>query len=218
MSYSFAAKRGNLPSRHLTTFQPSATPVPWVEAINSDPVITAKLDDVLTGDPKVGLAALAVHQGKIVYERYVRDDKDNLYPSWSMAKSVTSLLVGHALCDQKIESLDDRADKYSEQLKGTPWGEAKIKDLLTMASGASAKGLDTTSGDYAYAGSGASYLMARGRMTINEAFKKVGSDDGKKEPGGAFSYNNLDTEALALVISGGYSRALSRLFQPQGLV
>lgn len=202
MSYSFAAKSGNLPSRDLTVFQPSRNPSPWRESTDSDPSITAKLDDVLTGDPKVGLAALAVSRGGVVYEKYARDDRDNLYPSWSMSKSLTSLLVGHALCDQKIETIDDRADKYSEQLKGTPWGDAKIKDLLTMSSGASTRGLDTTTGDYAYAGSGASYLMARGRMTVNDAFKKVGNDDGKKASGGPFAYNNLDTEALAMVVAG----------------
>lgn len=202
LSYSFAAKRGNLPSKNLTVFQPATKAIPWTEELHSDPVISAKLDDVLTGEPKVGLAALAVNRGKIVYERYVRDDKDNLYPSWSMAKSITSLVLGHALCEQKITSLEDRADKYSEQLKGTPWGDAKIKDLLTMSSGASAKGLDTTTGDYAMGSSAVSYSISRGRLNINEAFTKVGNDEGKKPSGGAFVYNNLDTEALALVIAG----------------
>jgi CubicO group peptidase (beta-lactamase class C family) len=202
ISYSFAAKRGNLPSRNLTVFQPSTNGAPWLEDLNSDPIISRKLDDILNGDPKVGLAALAVNRGKVVYERYIKDEKDNLYPSWSMSKSITSLVVGHALCEKKIQSLDDRADKYSEELKGTPWGEAKIRDLLTMSSGASLRGLDTTTGEYAYGASAIGYAISRGRISISDGFKMVGNDEDKKSSGGAFAYNNLDTEALALVIAG----------------
>ncbi len=212
VAYSFAAKRGNLPIRNIVTLEPSTNPKIFTENIQSDSVISSKLDDVLTGDPKVGLAALAVSKGTIVYERYLRDSRDNLYPSWSMAKSLTSMTIGYALCEGKIESLDDKAEKYSDILRGTPWGDAKIKDLLTMSSGASAKGLDKISGEYSYGTSTAGYMISRSRMTINESFKKVGNDEGKTASGGATSYNNLDTEALAQVITGATKEPFHEYF------
>jgi CubicO group peptidase (beta-lactamase class C family) len=211
-AYSFAAKKGNLPIRNVVTLESSKNPTIFIENIKSDSAISAKLDDILIGEPKAGLAALAVSKGKIVYEKYLNDGKDNLYPSWSMAKSLTSMTMGYALCEGKIESLNDKAEKYSDTLRGTPWGDAKIKDLLTMSSGASAKGLDKISGDYSYGASGVSYMITRSRMTINESFKKVGNDDGKKASGGETSYNNLDTDALALVVTGATKEPFHEYF------
>lgn len=212
MSYSFAAKKGNLPIRNTVTLEPSANPTIFTENIRNDSAISLKLDDVLTGDTKAGLAALAVNKGKIVYEKYLNEGKDNLYPSWSMAKSLTSMTVGHALCEGKIESLDDKAEKYSDILRGTPWGDAKIRDILTMSSGASTKGLDQITGEYSYGSSTVGYMISRSRMTINDSFKKVGNDEGKKPSGGETSYNNLDTEALALVITGATKEPFHEYF------
>jgi CubicO group peptidase (beta-lactamase class C family) len=128
VSYSFAAKRGNLPLRNVVTLGPSANPNVFPENIQSNSETTAKLDDILTGEPKVGLAALALDKGKIVYEKYLSDNKENLYPSWSMTKSLASMTIGYALCEGEIESLDDKTDKYSDILRGTPWGGGGCKD------------------------------------------------------------------------------------------
>ena len=68
--------------------------------------IKNKLDDILDGTPSGGLGVLAINNGEIAYERYIRSDEKNLYPSWSMAKSITALTLGYALCDGKIKSLD----------------------------------------------------------------------------------------------------------------
>lgn len=53
-----------------------------------------------------------------------------------MAKSITALAVGEALCTNKIKDLADKAEDYAPQLKGTPYGESAVRDLLMMASGA----------------------------------------------------------------------------------
>lgn len=111
--YSFAAKRGNLPTRNLAIFAPSSDPRPISQSSYQDQFISTKLDDLLLGEPKVGLAALAISKGQLVYQRYLRDVEDNLYPSWSMAKSIVSLTVGYALCDGKIASLNDKAELYA---------------------------------------------------------------------------------------------------------
>ena len=55
------------------------------------------------------------------------------FASYSMAKSVTALAVGEALCAGRIKDLTDKAEDYAPQLKGTPYGESAVRDLLMMA-------------------------------------------------------------------------------------
>jgi CubicO group peptidase (beta-lactamase class C family) len=55
--------------------------------------------------------------------------------SWSMAKSVTSLLVGIALDQGLIRSLDDLPQDYVPELQGTLHGQVPLRHLLNMSSG-----------------------------------------------------------------------------------
>ena len=54
---------------------------------------------------------------------------------WSATKSFTSTLIGMALHEGVISSLDDPAEKYAPQSKGTAYGETSIKHILMMSSG-----------------------------------------------------------------------------------
>jgi len=55
--------------------------------------------------------------------------------SFSMAKSVTSLLIGKALAMGLIASIDDPAGKYVKDLAGSPYGATTVRQLLRMSSG-----------------------------------------------------------------------------------
>lgn len=52
-----------------------------------------------------------------------------------MAKTVVARLIGIAVEEGAIRSIDDRADVYVPELKGTEYGRPPIKALLQMASG-----------------------------------------------------------------------------------
>lgn len=213
--YSFAARRGNLPSSNHFKFPQSSSPKIFEKNLNSDSYISARLDDILTGEPKVALAALAISKGTIVYEKYRRDGDDNLYPSWSMAKSLVSLTVGYALCDSKINSLEDKAEQYAHSLRGTAWGDAKVKDLLMMASGAPLDGLSKLEGDYTYQSRGLIHSVSRNTYTLRQAFKLVANAGQRAAPGERFAYNNLDTEAIAAVIAGATKQPFHEYFHKQ---
>ena len=96
------------------------------------------------GDPGAFLertrtaAFLVVHDGAIRYEWY-RDDggQDELRTSFSVAKSVVSTLVGLAVEDGAIGSIDDPiTDHLPELLERDPrFARITIRDLLTMSSG-----------------------------------------------------------------------------------
>ncbi len=81
-------------------------------------------------------AVVVVHEGKVVLERYGLDfDADGKWTSFSVAKSLTSTLVGAALADGYIDSLDDPVSKYLPDMRGSAYDDVTIRQLLTMSSG-----------------------------------------------------------------------------------
>ncbi len=81
-------------------------------------------------------ALLIVHDGKLRLERYGLDfDSSGRWTSFSVAKSVTSTLVGAAIRDGHIKSMDDKVTNYIPQMKGSAYDNVSIRQLLTMTSG-----------------------------------------------------------------------------------
>lgn len=79
---------------------------------------------------------VVARHGRIVWERYwggwTEASTDN---SWSMAKSVTSALVGIAIDEGKIEGLDQSASDFIPEWRGSNREEITIRHLLSMATG-----------------------------------------------------------------------------------
>jgi CubicO group peptidase (beta-lactamase class C family) len=81
-------------------------------------------------------ALLVVHAGKLRLERYgLGFDGSGRWTSFSMAKSITSTLVGAALRDGYIKSMDDKVSDYIPEMRGSAYDEVNIRQLLTMTSG-----------------------------------------------------------------------------------
>ncbi len=81
-------------------------------------------------------ALLVVHDGKVRLERYgLGFDAGGRWTSFSVAKSVTSTLVGAAIRDGYIKSMDDKVSDYIPQMKGSAYDDVNIRQLLTMTSG-----------------------------------------------------------------------------------
>jgi len=81
-------------------------------------------------------ALLIVHDGKLRLERYgLGFDASGRWTSFSVAKSVTSTLVGAAIRDGYIRSMDDKVSDYIAQMKGSAYDDVSIRQLLTMTSG-----------------------------------------------------------------------------------
>ena len=82
-------------------------------------------------------AALVILQdGKIRYENYgLGFTPEGRWTSFSVAKSFTSTLVGAAVKEGHIKSLDDKVSDYIEGLKGSAYDDVSIENLLTMQSG-----------------------------------------------------------------------------------
>jgi CubicO group peptidase (beta-lactamase class C family) len=79
-------------------------------------------------------ALLVIKHDEIVYEKYWGDYNENsLTNSFSVAKTFIGLLIGIAIDEGKINSVDDPVGNYLPQYKDNP--ELTIKELLTMSSG-----------------------------------------------------------------------------------
>jgi len=79
---------------------------------------------------------LVIKDGAIVYERYrLGNDRGTRWISYSVAKSVVSMLVGAAIRDGYIESVDEKVSDYLPRLKGSAYDQASLRDILQMASG-----------------------------------------------------------------------------------
>ena len=81
-------------------------------------------------------AMLIIKNGRIVFERYFNQThEDTHFLSMSVAKSITSVLVGMAISDGAISSVNDLIVKYVPELKGSGYHDVTIRQALMMRSG-----------------------------------------------------------------------------------
>lgn len=92
------------------------------------------LGDWLQNEQLMGL--MVVTDGAVLMEHYAPDhSSDSRWVTFSVTKSVTSLLIGAAIHDGYIDSVDDPIVKYLPRLAGSEYGRSRVSDILQMASG-----------------------------------------------------------------------------------
>jgi len=92
------------------------------------------VDAYMAGQRSASL--LIVHDGKLRLERYgLGFDNSGRWTTFSVAKSMTSTLVGAAIKDGYIRSMDDKVSDYIPEMKGSAYDDVSIRQLLTMTSG-----------------------------------------------------------------------------------
>lgn len=175
---------------------------------------THDLTDYLARHPATGL--LIARNDTILFEHYQygRTDRDTLV-SQSMAKTITAMLIGIAVQEKAIRSIDQKASEYVPALAGTEYGETPIRALLHMASGVAfhevydVPGTDNARFGQMLFGEGA---PARAIAAFNTR---------ELPPDTKFNYAGIQTEVLGLVLSGATKTPLSdylrtRIWQPLG--
>ena len=79
---------------------------------------------------------LVIRDGRIILERYgLGRSPDDRWTSFSVAKSVTSILIGAAIRDGRIRSLEDPVTLYIPELEGSAYEGVTVRQLITMTSG-----------------------------------------------------------------------------------
>jgi CubicO group peptidase (beta-lactamase class C family) len=107
-----------------------------IEAIARDTNNGESLEEYL--DASGTTAFLVIHDDRLLYERYFDGyDESSIHTSFSMAKSFASALVGIAIDEGRIKSVDEPITNYIFELreKDKRFGSITIRNLLTMSSG-----------------------------------------------------------------------------------
>jgi CubicO group peptidase (beta-lactamase class C family) len=139
---------------------------------------------------------LIIKDGKIVSENYyLGADEHSTFTSMSVAKSFTSTLVGLAIADGKIESIDRPVTDYLPELKGSGYDGVPIKAILQMSSGVN------FSEDYG--GTDDLSLMWQRCMEQNmQSLDDYAKSLTRKEPPGErFYYRSVDTQVLGWLVN-----------------
>ncbi len=146
------------------------------------------------------IAFLVFQNGKLKYERYWNHGRDSLSGSFSAAKSMISLLIGIALDEGRIKSIDQPVADYLDHFKEGELRKIRIRDLLTMSSGLSWKESDKgyfSLNAYGYYGDDMEYTVSR--MEPKEA------------PGQFWEYRSGDTQVLGLIVEKVFGKSVSDL-------
>jgi CubicO group peptidase (beta-lactamase class C family) len=160
---------------------------------------------------------LVIKDNAVVLERYQYGRTPaTRFLSASMAKSIVGLLVGIALDEGRIRSLDDLARVYVPALAGNPYGETSIRDLLQMSSGVRFSeqydGRDDLS---------ALIEDTIGQRSAGGAAVLLPHAQRRVAPGKVFYYSSADTQALGLVLRSATGMPVAdyfseRVWQPMG--
>ncbi len=165
------------------------------------------------------MGLLVAKDGQIVLERYQYDrNQANRFQSQSMAKSVTSLMVGIAIAEGYIKSVDDLASKYVPELAGHPYGETSLRHLLQMSSGVKFSEDYGGKDDVAILYRGSAGNLGPGGVSSVMPFK-----DHKRiqQPGKKFYYASGETQVVGLVLRRATGKSLAdylteKIWQPMG--
>lgn len=114
-----------------TTIPASAHPLPLPIG---KPLVVPGIDAFMASQHLAGL--VIVQDGKVRLERYgLGFGPTGRWTSFSVAKSFTSTLVGAAIADGAIHSMNDKVSQYIPDLRGSAYDDVSIRQLLTMTSG-----------------------------------------------------------------------------------
>lgn len=199
----------------------SESPSPFKRAAAEPPIqyrhgfVGGGIDDFLSRSRTTGL--LVLQGDTILVERYQYDrTPQHRMNSYSMAKTVVAMLVGIAVAEGRIRSIDDRADAYVPELRGTPYGETSVRHLLTMSSGM--RWVER------YDGNDDISKLSR-RSLLHESAGGVDTVAPFRErdhpPGKRYHYSSGDTQVLSLVLRAAVGVPLAdylseKIWRPMG--
>ena len=141
------------------------------------------------------------HNGKIVYENYWNDTKpESLFALHSITKTMNALLMGHAIEDGFIDSVDIPAATFIEEWKGSNKENIQIRDLLNMASGIQ------ESYNFEPTSPRIQRIMGLDIVAPNIAAETKG------KPGTAFLHVNPNSQILGIIIERATGQRFSEYF------
>lgn len=177
---------------------------------------TGSVEDYMAREKVAGL--LVISDGRIVLEKYGLEQKpQDRWISFSIAKSVTSMLLGAAIKDGRIGSIDDLVTRYIPELQGSAYDAVTLREVLSMRSGTD------WNEDYADPDSDVGRLASsmahnRGDSLIATMVKLPRA----AEPGSRFRYSTGESNMIGIIVSRATGEPLAdylarKIWQPYGM-
>ena len=173
------------------------------------------VEDYLNRNPATGLLIAKDDTILLEHYQYARTDRHR-FLSQSMAKTITAMLIGIAVAEGAIKSIDDTAATYIPKLAGTEYGKTTIRDLLHMASGVNFSerldGKDDLSRLVAD-------FFGPSRMRVSDSVTQFNTR--VAPPGTRWNYASVETLVLGLVLREAIRRPITdylreKIWQPIG--
>ena len=192
----------------------SAHPLPWPD--DDDQVLTDETVEAITAyaEEQNSAAVMVMYQGELHLREYVQDPwRETRFNPHSMSKTVGALLLGIALEEGHIPSIDTPIAPWVPEWAGDPRGDITLRQLLTMTGG-----LEVMSP------SNPPSIFSKGtRQRFGTDFDGHTLDVQLKDPPGTkFEYNNDENKLIGLIVERAtgvrYAQYLSeKLWYPLGL-
>lgn len=187
-------------------------PKPWdVDSNYNKKALPAETEKLLLSLKTVGL--VVVQNNKLSFEKYWEEYSDSsLSGSFSVAKSITSLLIGCAIKEGKIKSVNEPVGNYLPEFSKGDKAAVTIKDVLTMSSGTDFKE------------SYANPLSITTELYYgSDVYKTATNVKMLNKPGTLHKYKSGDTQLLGLILAKATGKSLAeyaseKLWQPLGAV
>ena len=140
-------------------------------------------------------AFLVIRGGKITYEKYLNGKTEStVLPSYSVAKTMTSLVIGQLIDEGKIKESDTFVKIFPEFKADSSFDQVTIKDLLDMNSGIG------VSDNYPTGPSGWGVAIAQMYATTDMNFFMKNNRKMREKPGTYPEYRSVNTQMLGLII------------------
>jgi CubicO group peptidase (beta-lactamase class C family) len=144
---------------------------------------------------------LVLHRGKLQYEAYWEgSNADTPVYSFSMHKTIVGMMVGFAIADGKIGSVEDSVAKYLPEWSDPEHSKIRIKHLLQMSSGIESMQY----GDNPFS-------KHQRRQIGTDLASTALSFDVQEPPGQRFDYNGVNPTLLVMIIERTTGRRLRRV-------
>jgi CubicO group peptidase (beta-lactamase class C family) len=197
------------PGRNIAT----GTPVMWRKHpdYNATPLSESLSKTLATTET---VAYLVVKDGQLLREHYFRDHgPDKISNSFSMAKPIVGMLLGFAVADGKLASLEEPVSRHLAGYDSGPAANLKIVDLIRMTSGMRWDDPEVYDNP----------LARTARLYYTDDLSRfIGSMPIDTEPGTRFHYNSANTVLAARIVQKTTGKSVSeylseKLWQPLGM-
>jgi CubicO group peptidase (beta-lactamase class C family) len=209
-------------------------PIPAENRVHALPLASGRIDPTFTHAGRAWTVdqymeayrvsgLLVLQDGQVLLEKYGlgRGPKDR-WTSFSVAKSVTAILVGAAIQDGYIKSLQTPVSDILPELKGSAYDGVSVRQLLMMSSGVRwSEDYSDPNSDVAK-GPSEGVTLAEGKPGLNPVVAYMRTLPRAHAPGTVFNYNTGETDLVGILLARAVGKGLAeyaseKIWKPYGM-